>query len=162
MTLGCTLKTGLKKEVRIALTPPLAGYDDVKPRLLEMKAISQEKLGMVSQKSPSFCVIINLGIRQIKAPKITSFNLPRDCLGSGLLVSTITYMALSPSASTWSVFSLAHIAHDVIGRTPLNYAFYVLCVAHVLESVYTFTLCRKHKTGFFLGVCPFARANHWC
>lgn len=29
------------------LDPPLSGYEDVKPRLLEMKAIAQEGLGMV-------------------------------------------------------------------------------------------------------------------
>lgn len=49
MTLRCTFKTGEKKEVRILLEPPLKGYDDVKPRLLEMKAIAQENLGMVMQ-----------------------------------------------------------------------------------------------------------------
>ena len=48
ITLSCLLKSGAKKQVRIAIQPPLSGYDDVKPRLLEMKAIAQEKLGMVS------------------------------------------------------------------------------------------------------------------
>ena len=47
MTLTCTLKSGSKKEVRVALEPPLSGYEEVKPRLLEMKALSQEGLGMV-------------------------------------------------------------------------------------------------------------------
>lgn len=36
------------KTVVVPITPPLAGYDDVKPRLLEMKAKAQEGLGMVS------------------------------------------------------------------------------------------------------------------
>ena len=49
MTLTCTLKSGSKKEVRVALEPPLSGYEEVKPRLLEMKALSQEGLGMVSR-----------------------------------------------------------------------------------------------------------------
>lgn len=48
MTLTCTLKSGEKKPVRVAIEPPLSGYDDVKPRLLEMKAKAQEGLGMVS------------------------------------------------------------------------------------------------------------------
>jgi hypothetical protein len=47
MTLTCTLKNGSKKEVYIPIEPPLRGYDDVKPRLLEMKALAQEGLGMV-------------------------------------------------------------------------------------------------------------------
>ena len=48
MTLTCTLECGSKKEVRVALSPPLSGYDQVTSRLIEMKAISQEGLGMVS------------------------------------------------------------------------------------------------------------------
>jgi len=50
ITLSCELKSGERKQVRIAIQPPLKGYDDVKPRLLEMKAIAQEKLGMVSEE----------------------------------------------------------------------------------------------------------------
>lgn len=47
MTLTCTLSNGSKKEVVVVLDPPLKGYEDVKPRLLEMKALAQEGLGMV-------------------------------------------------------------------------------------------------------------------
>uniref|UniRef100_A0A8H7XP26 DUF2470 domain-containing protein n=1 Tax=Psilocybe cubensis TaxID=181762 RepID=A0A8H7XP26_PSICU len=47
MTLTCTMKGGSKKEVRVPIEPPLSGYEDVKPRLLEMKAFAQEGLGMV-------------------------------------------------------------------------------------------------------------------
>jgi len=47
MTLTCTLKDSQKKVVVVAIEPPLSGYDDVKPRLLEMKALAQEGLGMV-------------------------------------------------------------------------------------------------------------------
>lgn len=54
MTLTCTLKDGDKKDVRVVLDPPLSGYDDVKPRLLEMKALAQEGLGMVRSQSFSF------------------------------------------------------------------------------------------------------------
>ncbi|KAF9467579.1 hypothetical protein BDZ94DRAFT_1185309 [Collybia nuda] len=133
MTLGCTMKTGEKKVVRITLNPPLSGYDDVKPRLLEMKAIAQENLGM------------------IKTPTISSFQWPGEVLGSGLLVGTIAYFALSPSNSSFSPFALAQIGYNKIGRTPFTYALYFVYVTHVLESMYTFTLCRKHKTGFFVG-----------
>jgi hypothetical protein len=47
MTLNCTLKSGGKKEVYVPIVPPLKGYEDVKPRLIEMKALAQEGLGMV-------------------------------------------------------------------------------------------------------------------
>lgn len=51
MTLTCTLKSGSKKEVIVPIEPPLSGYEDVKPRLLEMKAFAQEGLGMVRYKA---------------------------------------------------------------------------------------------------------------
>ena len=35
------------KEVRVEFDPPLAGYEEVKPRLMEMKAVAEEQLGMV-------------------------------------------------------------------------------------------------------------------
>ncbi|KAG6875100.1 hypothetical protein C0992_005206 [Termitomyces sp. T32_za158] len=40
-------KNGTKKEVHVPIDPPLKGYEDVKPRLLDMKATAQEKLGMM-------------------------------------------------------------------------------------------------------------------
>jgi len=47
MTLTCTLKGGSTKVVVVPIEPPMKGYEDVKPRLLEMKAFAQEGLGMV-------------------------------------------------------------------------------------------------------------------
>ena len=41
------MKGGSKRDVRVPIDPPLSGYEDVKPRLLEMKALAQEGLGMV-------------------------------------------------------------------------------------------------------------------
>ena len=57
MTLSVMLKAGSKREVQIPMKPPLNGYDEVKPRLMEMKAIAQEQLGMVGSCSPyvPFC-----------------------------------------------------------------------------------------------------------
>jgi len=49
MTLVCTFKNGEKRDVRVPIEPPLKGYEDVKPRLLEMKAFAQEGLGMVRE-----------------------------------------------------------------------------------------------------------------
>lgn len=50
MTLSYNLKgagSGAKKEVRVVFDPPLAGYEEVKPRLMTMTAVAQEELGMV-------------------------------------------------------------------------------------------------------------------
>lgn len=48
MNLSYSLKSGGVGSVHVKFDPPLAGYDDVKPRLLAMKADAQEALGMVS------------------------------------------------------------------------------------------------------------------
>lgn len=47
MSLSYSLKSGGVGSVHVKFDPPLAGYDDVKPRLLAMKADAQEALGMV-------------------------------------------------------------------------------------------------------------------
>ena len=36
-----------KMHIRIKFEPPLSGYEEVKPRLLSMKADAEEALGMV-------------------------------------------------------------------------------------------------------------------
>jgi hypothetical protein len=36
-----------KTRIRIKFDPPLSGYEEVKPRLLSMKADAEEALGMV-------------------------------------------------------------------------------------------------------------------
>lgn len=40
-------ESDVKKEVRVEFDPPLAGYEEVKPRLMTMTAVAQEELGMV-------------------------------------------------------------------------------------------------------------------
>jgi Protein of unknown function (DUF2470) len=52
MTLTCTFKGGSTREVLIPFEPPLVQYDELKPRMLEMKAVAQEQLGMVSFREP--------------------------------------------------------------------------------------------------------------
>ena len=47
MSLAYQLKNGENGQTHVPFNPPLAGYDDVKPRLLSMKADAQEGLGMV-------------------------------------------------------------------------------------------------------------------
>lgn len=140
MTLTCTLECGSKKEVRVALNPPLSGYDQVTSRLIEMKAISQEGLGM------------------IEVPKITTFKLgvPKGSsiavtIGITFLVAFTWYIFLAPINSTSPIFLPANIVRSYLGlrAVELGMGFIVLC--HFLESLYTFSLCRKHCTGFFVG-----------
>ena len=48
MSLTYQLKgSGIEREIRIAFDPPLLGYEEVKPRLMGMKAEAEEELGMV-------------------------------------------------------------------------------------------------------------------
>ena len=42
-----TSSSGDKISIRIEFEPPLSGYEEVKPRLLSMKADAEEALGMV-------------------------------------------------------------------------------------------------------------------
>jgi hypothetical protein len=49
MTLSCKTKENgdVKTEIRVPFDPPLAGYEEVKPRLLGMKVDAEQALGMV-------------------------------------------------------------------------------------------------------------------
>jgi hypothetical protein len=55
MTLSYSIKgKGAGGKVVIPIVPPLSGYNEVKPRLLEMKYKAQEGLGMV-RNNPQDC-----------------------------------------------------------------------------------------------------------
>ncbi|KIM44207.1 hypothetical protein M413DRAFT_443235 [Hebeloma cylindrosporum] len=132
MTLTCTLKDSQKKVVVVALDPPLSGYDEVKPRLLEMKALAQEGLGM------------------IKAPKITKFEFPSRAYSSAAFVLLVTYIHFL-QGSTSPLAEPANFLSSYTGSGNVSLAFYVVLALHTLEAVYTFTLCWRHSTGFVLG-----------
>ncbi|KAG6829100.1 hypothetical protein H0H92_005713 [Tricholoma furcatifolium] len=132
MTLTCALKNGTKKVVVVPIEPPLKGYEDVKPRLLDMKATAQEKLGM------------------IKAPQIASFRFPPEAFRTGLFISAILYLYFAPSDGNSPLWEPAQYMRSAVGSTPLNCVAYILGAAHTFEALYAFTLCRKH-TGFFTG-----------
>lgn len=74
-----------KKSVRISFDPPLAGYEEVKPRLLAMTADAQESLGMVryySRSPPDLLLTWTanhptpLSLRLPKSPRSNSPNTP--------------------------------------------------------------------------------------
>jgi len=132
MTLTCTLQGGAKKVVVVPIDPPLKGYDDVKPRLLEMKALAQEGLGM------------------IKAPKITFFDFPRDAWFSAPLILFIVFLHLWKGQPS----TLGHFADVVISYTgtgAVTFSYWFIIISHTLETLYMFSLCRRHSTGIFLG-----------
>ncbi|KAJ7328974.1 hypothetical protein DFH08DRAFT_786576 [Mycena albidolilacea] len=140
MTLTCTLKNATRKVVVVAINPPLKGYDDVKPRLLEMKALSQEGLGM------------------IKSPQITSFQFPKDGLWVAMaLFSVIPYGAFAPSASGSSSPFLvpAQFLHSYASQNAFMYAWWILITTHVLEASYAVSLCVRHRAPLRVSVAYF-------
>ncbi|XP_006456594.1 hypothetical protein AGABI2DRAFT_195662 [Agaricus bisporus var. bisporus H97] len=133
MTLSCVLKTGGKKDVYVSIDPPLRGYEDVKPRLIEMKAIAQEGLGMV------------------KAPRISTFEFTPEMLIATVTVSLLSYFAYAPQGTS-PLFYPAYFVRRITGHTILKFIANSMFFFHGLECLYTLHLCRKHFTGFALGM----------
>lgn len=50
----------VQKETRITFDPPLSGYEEVKGRLMQMKADAEESLGMVCPLTRLCCVLAAL------------------------------------------------------------------------------------------------------
>ncbi|KAF8198296.1 hypothetical protein K438DRAFT_1906062 [Mycena galopus ATCC 62051] len=146
MTLACTLQNGSTKVVAVVINPPFKGYDDVKPRLLEMKAVSQEGLGLV------------------KPPRITSFHLPPSGYVMALFLFTVLpYGAFAPSTGYSPLLVPAHFfrAH-VMSQQGFRYLWWVLVAIHLAEGAYTLSLCSRYRaplgvsikyfiTTFFIG-----------
>lgn len=133
MTLTCSLKNGAKKVVRVPIEPPLKGYDDVKPRLLEMKAIAQEKLGM------------------IKTPQVEGFSLGSDAAISLLICAPIFFVGFAPLDNPSPIFDFARYVHAQVGTSLAQNIGRILLGLHSLEALYTASLSRKHVSGFFAG-----------
>ncbi|KAK7469262.1 hypothetical protein VKT23_003747 [Stygiomarasmius scandens] len=132
MNLRCTLKSGQKKEVRVPIEPPLKGYDDVKPRLLEMKAIAQEGLGM------------------IKSPVLNELQIPSAALGVAVLVAVLCYLAFSPRNSDDPLYGPARLMYGILGEGP-KYLLMFFAFCHTFEMMYTGYLSYSYKTGFVHG-----------
>ncbi|KAJ4490963.1 hypothetical protein J3R30DRAFT_3427642 [Lentinula aciculospora] len=134
MTLSCKMRDGSTKDVRVVIDPPMTGYDDVKPRLLEMKALAQEGLGM------------------IKTPRITSFQFPTAALKVLFVVYPIlAYFAYAPVDDPSLLFLPARLLATYVGSSVGYWLFWSVNVTHVFEAIYTWSLCRRHETGLFVG-----------
>ncbi|KAJ7472017.1 hypothetical protein FB451DRAFT_1251689 [Mycena latifolia] len=134
MTLTCTLKNGSKKAVVVAIEPPLAGYEDVKPRLLEMKALAQEGLGM------------------IKSPKLATFQFPNTVFTQTFFpICALLYCTFFPADSALAFFAPARFIYPYVQGTILTCSWAFLLVTHFLEALYIFSLARKHAGNFSTG-----------
>ncbi|KAL6306510.1 hypothetical protein BKA93DRAFT_748238 [Sparassis latifolia] len=138
MTLTYSTKSGdeAKKEVRVEFDPPLAGYEEVKPRLLSMKVDAEKALGMST------------------APQVTTFHLPSDALVTVVALGCLFYTIYSPGPSSpyySPVFKLGYWLQCNLPSWVIPSSCIFALVVHALEAIYTFSLCKKHRTGFVVG-----------
>jgi len=133
MTLTYSIKnTKETKVVQVPFDPPLSGYEEVKPRLLGMKAEAQEGLGM------------------IKTPQITDFRLPTQSAVTCVCCVVLLYITF-PYISPSPLFTPARIIHASLGGLSMKLVWQVIFIVHILESLYTLSLCKRHRTGFVVG-----------
>jgi len=124
-----------KKEIVVVFDPPLAGYEEVKPRLLNMKVEAEEALGMV------------------KAPHLPDFRFPRRAIYTAIPMLFQCYVTISPhydDPSYSPIYALGNFLREAV-RIPIIYFWYLILFTHGLESIYTISLCRKHRASFFVG-----------
>jgi len=115
------------KVVRVAFNPPLAGYEEVKPRLLGMKADADEALGTV------------------KAPQITHFEVPFQIWTTASLLLFLIYTTSVPEHTTSHFWWLARtLRYHVFPAAFFTAVWVFVGVAHGSEGVYAATLARKH------------------
>ncbi|KAI1793650.1 hypothetical protein LXA43DRAFT_999813 [Ganoderma leucocontextum] len=125
------------KEVRVEFDPPLAGYEEVKPRLMEMKAVAEEQLGMV------------------KAPQVTSFQFHRHMFTTLAAVCFLVYSTYAPSMKHTEYAHLFAPGNTVLSFLPpwmVQFSWGLVLFFHSLESLYVATLCKKHHTGLVVGL----------
>ncbi|KAI9060829.1 hypothetical protein FKP32DRAFT_1595163 [Trametes sanguinea] len=137
MNLTYQTKGGASKDVRITFDPPLSGYEEVKPRLLSMKADAEEELGMVP------------------APQITSFRYTPKMLQTGVLLLLLVYTTFAPAPGSPNDSALFAPAHYILALVPswmVKFSWGLVVVMHGLESFYTLYLCKKHRTPFLVGL----------
>ncbi|KAF9653576.1 hypothetical protein BDM02DRAFT_3182587 [Thelephora ganbajun] len=124
-----------KISIRIGFEPPLSGYEEVKPRLLSMKADAEEALGMVP------------------APQITEFTVSPTWLAPAGLVILLTYVTLSPplSSNVPPYLYPGSFIQNFVGEWVIKFSWGTVVVLHALESLYTATLVKRHRTPFRVG-----------
>ncbi|TFK90725.1 hypothetical protein K466DRAFT_660613 [Polyporus arcularius HHB13444] len=140
-TKGMTLTYQVKgstdtKEVRIEFDPPLLGYEEVKPRLMDMKAEAEEELGMT------------------RAPQITSFRYSPKFMTTIIAMSFLVYCTLARSLASSEyapIFTAGNLILSYLPSWSLQFSWGMVSVAHGLESLYVLYLCKKHRTGVVVG-----------
>lgn len=155
MTLTYKRKNGQSNVVKVPFKPPLSGYDEVKPRLLGMKAEAQEALGMVCPIQRPLTILSDREYHaQIKAPQITTFHLPLSVWRLGVLIALLVYCTLAGTAYSASpLFAPGRqLVGAVGGWVTVKISWWILGVAHSLEALYTTSLVWRHNAPFPVAV----------
>ncbi len=153
-------KDAKKKSVRVEFNPPLSGYDEVKPRLLNMKVDAEEALGMVSKTPhipPSHSPHLSFP-PQAKAPQLSTFHITNRVFETGVMIAALLYSTFSPpptSPSYHPIFTVATWIQNAFPHGFIKACWIFMVTVHVLETFYTISLCRKHRTPFLVGVSAF-------
>lgn len=151
MSLTYTTSSG-KQDIRVPFDPPLAGYEEVKPRLLGMKVDAEEALGMVCEDYTAVGLLLTLSFVQTKAPQISNFQWHDSFYKIAYAFGPLALLTvlpgptslLGPAAPTYIL--VEYVRENVIGPKAIAYLWGISFGIHALEGLYTLHLCRKHKT----------------
>jgi len=114
--------------VRVEFDPALLGYEEVKPRLLSMKADANEALGTV------------------KDPQITHFELPFQIWITTSLLLLLIYATSMPPDSHGNFWWLARtLRPGIFPDWTIRPLWCFVFIAHSMEGFYAGSLARKHN-----------------
>ncbi|KZV71496.1 hypothetical protein PENSPDRAFT_664381 [Peniophora sp. CONT] len=123
-----TKSNSTPQPVRVTFDPPLVGYEEVKPRLLAMKADADEALG------------------EGKIPQITSFHVPLAVWQTGIALALLLYCTYAPLDDPAPWWDPARFLRSTIAQPwVVKGAWGLVFVLHALEGVYVANIARKHR-----------------
>lgn len=102
---------------------------------------------------------------QAKAPQLSTFHITPRVFQTGVMIAALVYTTFSPAPTSPSYHPAYTVASWVQNALPdgvLKACWIFMVTVHVLESFYTLSLCRKHRTPFLVGVGPFQRVFPNC
>jgi hypothetical protein len=75
------------------------------------------------------------------------------------IIALFFYTTFAPTDSPSPIWTPGVQLREAVGPTVMKVSWGIFLGAHFLESLYTFHLCRKHRTGFVTGVCRLFKAS---
>lgn len=161
-------------DISVEFDPPLSGYEEVKPRLLQMKADAEEGLGMVSFSRTAGHIPKPLMRTPFKAksPRLTTFGLRAACFQTFpfliiLLVLTLAPyehhpiakedvpLLLAPTLPTLNAVSqtLSQVRQTIPYKPTAAYIVWGTIIAiHIALTLLVAFFAYKRRAGFRLGV----------